>query len=470
MVTRFLKNFLLTIVVLVLIGLSLLAFAQTASQLEEECGTREECEALLKKYEEEIAKYENDITKTQAEKDTLANKITILKNQIKKLEIQISQSTLMVKDLSLQIEDTKDSIDKTSLKIEESKEKISSILRTIYEEDQKSLVEILISDLNISNFFDDLMALEVLNSKNRDLLNEVKNLKSYLENQKESIDQEKGELEEILKIQQLQKQESEYTKKQQESILEKTKGKESEYQKLLKATKERAAEIRARIFELIGVPEAPTFGEAYEIAKYVEGITGVRPALLLAVLTQESNIGKNVGQCYLRDATTGSGVTAKGKAISNVMKPSRDIKSFLTITQELGRDPFNTPVSCPMSYGYGGAMGPAQFIPSTWSRYKERVKAITGNADPWNIRDAFVAAALYLKDYGAASQNSNNEWKAAMIYFSGSTNSKYKFYGDSVLAIASQYEKDIQELERLAKTNEPLSLFDIFLKILYHRA
>ncbi|GAH47901.1 unnamed protein product, partial [marine sediment metagenome] len=57
-----------------------------------------------------------------------------------------------------------------------------------------------------------------------------------------------------------------------------------------------AAEIRARIFELIGVPKAPTFGEALDIAKYVEGITGARPAFLLAILQQESAIGKNVGQ------------------------------------------------------------------------------------------------------------------------------------------------------------------------------
>jgi membrane-bound lytic murein transglycosylase B len=93
-------------------------------------------------------------------------------------------------------------------------------------------------------------------------------------------------------------------------------------------------------------------------------------------------------------------------------------------------------------------MGPAQFIPSTWILYKDRVKAITGKpADPWSIKDSFLAAALYLADYGAKKQTYNAEWKAAMIYFSGTTNKRYRFYGDSVIRITKQYEKDIKEIE-----------------------
>ncbi len=55
---------------------------------------------------------------------------------------------------------------------------------------------------------------------------------------------------------------------------------------------------------------------------------------------------------------------------------------------------------------------------------------------------------LYLPDYGAAKQTQNGEWKAAMIYFSGTTNTKYRFYGDSVLSIAQKYEDDIEALEK----------------------
>ena len=68
-------------------------------------------------------------------------------------------------------------------------------------------------------------------------------------------------------------------------------------------------------------------------------------------------------------------------------------------------------------------------------------------ADPWDIKDAFLAAALYLADYGAAKQTYNTEWRATMIYFSGSTNLRYRFYGDSVMAIAARYQEDIKQIE-----------------------
>ncbi|MBI2038392.1 MAG: lytic murein transglycosylase [Candidatus Nealsonbacteria bacterium] len=295
------------------------------------------------------------------------------------------------------------------------------------------------------------MYLEKLNSKNRELLKNIKDLKVYLESQKDSLDSEKIDLEKVVKMQILQKQQNEAAQKEKDNFLKLT---EVQYQKQLQDKAEvqkRASEIRARIFEIIGVPEAPTFGEAYALAQEIEKTTGVRPAFLLAVLTQESNIGKNVGQCYLRNKDTGEGISVAGNTIQKVMKPSRDIQPFLTITQELGRDPYNTPVSCPIPSigGYGGAMGPAQFIPATWLGYRDRIRSITGKTpDPWNIRDAFLAAALYLSDYGAKSQTANQEWRAAMIYFSGSTNTRYRFYGDSVAAIARQYAEDIKSLNQ----------------------
>lgn len=412
---------------------------------------RQALEQELKKLEEEIAKYEQDVSKTQQEKKTLENQISILKTTIKKLDLQIEQSNVAIQDLGLQIEDTEDSIEETALEIEELKEKLANILRSVYEEDQKPLIEILISEEKLSTFFDNLMALETLNLNGQKLLENIKSLKSYLEEQKASLSEEKEDVDKMLTIQILQRQENDDTKKEKAGLLEKTKGKESEYQKLLTEVQKKAQDIRSRIFELIGVPKAPTFGEAYEIAQYVSSITGVRPALLLAVLTQESNIGKNVGQCYLTDTKTGQGIRITNKQKeTKTMSPTRDLPYFLEVCEELGRDPLSTPVSCPMQVGWGGAMGPAQFIPDTWANpkygYGKKVTEITGKtADPWNIKDAFLAAGLYLRDLGAET----NEFKAVMRYFSGSSWSKWEeFYGNSVLAIAKGYEEDITALKK----------------------
>jgi len=414
---------------------------------------RQALEEELRKLEEQLLSIENDITKTEKEKKTLQNEIYLLRRRVQSLNIQIQQSNTMIQDVGLQIDDTQGSIEHTSLKMEESKERLSAILREIYQEDKKSLLEIFLAEEELSNFFKDLMALQTLNERSHELLINIKKLKVNLEDQKESLDEEKLDLERIVKIRILQRQESSQLKVEQESYLKLT---EEQYQKQLKEkqeTEKKASEIRARIFELIGVPKAPTFGEAYEIAKYVSGVTGVRPALVLAVLTQESNIGKNVGQCYLKNPETGDGVNVRtGAFVSKVMKPmglsgrKGDVEDFLRITTTLGRDSLGTPVSCPMSIGWGGAMGPAQFIATTWSIYESQLQSSLGRpADPWNITDAFLASGTYLKDLGAK----NDEFKAVMRYFSGSRWSKWEeFYGRSVLAIAAQYEQDIKSLER----------------------
>ncbi|MDO8486511.1 MAG: lytic murein transglycosylase, partial [Candidatus Staskawiczbacteria bacterium] len=370
-----------------------------------------ECKATLEKcatyYEQESQKISADLTKTAQEKKTLQSQISSLKNKVANLGYQINQGNIMVKDLGFQIGDTQSSIDKTSFKIEDAQGQISSILRSLYEEDKKSSIEILL-DGNLSDFFDNLVYLEGLNSKVSDLLNSTKDLKSYLENQKVKMDDEKDELQKVVKVQTLQKQESEQTKKEQEGYLKLT---EVQYQKQLldkQETEKKAAAIRSRIFDLLGVSQAPSFGQAYEIAKYASGLTGVRAALILAIITQESNLGKNVGQCYLKNTETGAGVKIKTGVVSPKTMNPKTIPYFLETIKNinekksLSRDPFATPVSCVMysngaPYGWGGAMGPGQFIASTWQIYDSKVESITGKiADPWDIRDAFLATALYL--------------------------------------------------------------------------
>jgi len=412
---------------------------------------REQLEKELQALEQEIQAIEGDITKTQQEKKSLQNQIYILRNKIRKLNLQIEQSTKIIGDIRIQIGDTTTSIVKTEDEIEQKKQRLGEILVRIYREDQKSMVEIIFTGSKLSDFFSNVVALEALSSKNREILENVQDLSNYLKGQKTALESEKSEEENFVRIQILQKQESQSIRTETEQVLEVTKGKESEYQKLLRNKEKEAAEIRSRIFELIGVPEAPTFGEAVEIANAVSSQTGVRPAFLLAILTQESNIGKNVGQCFLKDPKTGDGVTAKGTLVSRVMKPSRDVEPFLRITKALIRDPFNTPVSCPIPSigGYGGAMGPAQFIPSTWAIYEDRLKSMLGRpADPWSIKDAFLASGTYLADLGAAKGTEDDEWCAAISYFSGRCRNTYRFYGDSVLAIAARYEKDIATLQQ----------------------
>jgi peptidoglycan hydrolase CwlO-like protein len=403
-----------------------------------------DCKALLERcanyYDEQTEKISQDLTKTTAQKNTLKNQISTLKNKITSLESQIKQGNVKVKGLNLQIADTQVSVDKTSAKINDSQNQIKNILRTLYEESRKSSIEILVEG-DLSDFFGNLVYLENLNSKVSDLLESTKNLKEYLEGQKVKMDTEVNQLQKTIALQNLQKKENEQNRQEQEQYLKLT---EEQYQQQLKDKQEaeqKVAKIRAMLFQMVGVSKAPTFGEALEVAKVAANMAGVRPAFLLAVISQESAIGRNVGQCVLTDASTGAGKrVSTGASVIRVMKPTRDVPIFMSLTQSLGRNPYDTPVSCwipayvrGVPTGWGGAMGPAQFIPSTWNLYADRLKGLLNTtADPWGIKDSFTAAGLYLADLGASAQTSSKESSAASRYYGGSSS-----YARSVMSRAS---------------------------------
>jgi membrane-bound lytic murein transglycosylase B len=177
-----------------------------------------------------------------------------------------------------------------------------------------------------------------------------------------------------------------------------------------------------------------TLEEALAHAEFAASKTGVRPAFLLAVLKKESSWGTNVGTGFWKSD----------------MHP-RDHAAFMAICQELNFDPNTMPVSRKPSYGWGGAMGPAQFLPSVWQSYKSRIADLTGHnpPNPWNIDDAFTASAIKLSNNGASGKTYNTEWKAAMLYFAGSRWNKavYRFYGDSVMEFASTLQQQIDAIK-----------------------
>ena len=183
-----------------------------------------------------------------------------------------------------------------------------------------------------------------------------------------------------------------------------------------------------------GASRSTSFGDMYQYAKEASKVTGVRPAVILGILREETNLGQNVG--------TGNWLVD--------MKAPRDTEPFKQICSELGLDPNSQPVSKRQSYGYGGAMGPAQFIPSTWVLYKDRIAKASGQnpPNPWDPRTATFAAAILMMDNGADGGTAAAERKAALKYLAGSGWNKpaYAFYGDAVMQFAAEYQKDIDVL------------------------
>lgn len=252
-------------------------------------------------------------------------------------------------------------------------------------------------------------------------------------------------------IQEQERQETAQQKSQKVSLANQVKAKEAVKEKTIKEKEAEVAAIRARLFSLRDSNAGDvSFGTMLGYAQEASKKTGVSPALILGILTVETNLGQNLGV---------------GKWYED-MHPTRDVPVFKEIVAELGLDADKMPVSArpcslaarqaagagqPCGYGYGGAMGPAQFIPSTWVLYKERIARASGQnpPNPWDPRTAVFATALLMMDNGADTGTRYAEHKAAVRYLAGWKNAEkaeYWWYGDKTMAYRDQYQKDIDAL------------------------
>ncbi len=395
--------------------------------------------ALLEK---ELASVEAQIAEQQAILNARAQESVSLERDVAILNATIAKAKLSIKARSLEIERLgKESgekqvvIEKLGNKIGREKESLGELLRKTEKTESVSLPEIMLGGKNFSEFFQDIDQYQVIKAALRSSYLTLDTDKKETEVERVALENRRTEETQLRQLQELEKKKVETQQAEKARILKISKGLEAEYQKIIKVKQLSAAQIRAELFTLRGSAAIP-FGKALELTTAAGKRTGVRPALILGIIAEESNLGENIGKGSWRVD----------------MKAPRDTEPFLDITRRLGLDPDKMPVSKKPWYGYGGAMGPAQFIPSTWVLYEERIAKATGHnpPNPWEAGDAIMASAILLMDNGADKGTLAAERLAALRYLAGWTNASkkaYAFYGDDVMELAAKYQKQIDILQ-----------------------
>ncbi len=450
------RSFLIFIAVLISGSTSLALFSSVdAAEVcpdQIEGKSKEELALDLEACNREILRWTETLSNTKKESASFSRDVSALTAKINATQANIKAKNIAISNLGKNIVQKQAAIVELDTQIGRGRQALRALLRKTNEIDSYTVAEAMLSNKDLSEFFVDV---ETYSSTQRSLegvFNELRGIKQKTQSEKDELNKQREAAANAKAVIEAAKKVVEKSQAEKKTLLAQSKSNETTYAQVLSERQAKAAKIRAILFPLRDTAAIP-FGTALEYAQAASAKTGVRPAFLLAILTQESNLGANTGSCLVTDTSTGAGKGANtGSPQMRVMSPTRDIPPFLEITGSLGRDYTTTRVSCwqPMydsagsPIGWGGAMGAAQFIPSTWKLFIGRISAATGagTPNPWNAHDAFFASAMYLSDLGAGSGSYDAEKNAACKYYSGRAcaSGPGNGYGVSVMSKAANIQ------------------------------
>lgn len=204
-----------------------------AAKVEELKNQIEQKNKAMEVIQKEIEEYKQKIASTAKEAGSLKKQITLLNNNLAQIKADIKFTQNRIEAASLTIEELSLSVNNTEKSITKNLDAISELIRIVNEADSNSLIEIILANDNLSDFFSNLDSIESLTKQIDSRLNELREFRAALKDQKKKMTFEKENLEnkkeELIDKKDIQVN----VQKQKENLLTQTKNKESLYKNLL---------------------------------------------------------------------------------------------------------------------------------------------------------------------------------------------------------------------------------------------
>ncbi len=368
---------------------------------------------------EKIAELDAKRANTAQEADTIAIALERLKVVLKKAELELQKTTTAVRRVRLDQKQTTQAVDDLSKEIAEKRSELTSLLRQLYFFEQESLVRMLFDSQSLSDVLLQRNIYQTLQEHAVGVVRTMREEEQKLAEQKQYLDQQENDLGQLQILLNAQTQDLAQKRVDQKEFLQQKKKEQAKYESLITEAQQAREEIKKQIFTLQSGSIHVSLKTANDMALFAGKATGVRPALIMAVLKIESGVGTNLG----------SGSFPHSIALT------KNQDAFVRITKKLGIDPYKAPLS------RSGAMGPAQIMPGTWEGMEPRIQQLMGKqqVSPYELADAFVATGVFLADKGGTS--SAKEAEALQRYVGGKYWESQSWYSEKVLAVAKEYEQ-----------------------------
>ncbi len=223
-------------------------FAETAQELQEKINQKSSDIEII---EREIAKYQSQLNSLGQQKNTLSGLIKTLDLTRKKLQADINLTQNKIDKTSLKIQSLSTDISRKESSISNDTKAIELDLKRMYEFEQNSLIETILSENDFTSIWNDIDTMAVVRQLIVEKIQKLKQIKGELEDTRDVAIDAKNELLTLKSQLADEKKIVEQNKSEKDKILKQTKNSEANYQKLLKeqTAKKIALEQELRDFE-----------------------------------------------------------------------------------------------------------------------------------------------------------------------------------------------------------------------------
>ncbi len=285
-------------------------------------------QAQLNAVNAEITQNQAQLSAKQKERTSLERDVAVLDYQITEAQLEIKQRNLTIETIKSNIQQKEAGISSLDSQVSVGEQSVAQILRETDIIDNTSLPARLLGG-TLDQYFRELDDFGQVQGALDQAFPVMVAQKQDLAAREAALEQSQQEQSDLLQLQVAQHNSLQSTEAEKQSLVAMAKGQEAVYQSMIATKQKTAAQIQAALFVLRDTSKQVDFGDIYSYAKQAGAFTGVRPALILGILSEESNLGQNLGSGNWKVD----------------MNQTRDAPVFAQLCAALGLNPDTQPVS-----------------------------------------------------------------------------------------------------------------------------
>jgi murein DD-endopeptidase MepM/ murein hydrolase activator NlpD len=201
----------------------------------------------LSDIEAEIAKFEAELQVVGAEKQTLQSAINRLETERKKVNAEISKTESLISSTDLEINKLILEITRAEDDIDSTEAAIADIIRSQYQAGEQSLVEMLLRNEKLSQFWTEIDTFDSIKNEMASKVATLDQLQTVLEERRDQSETKRSDLSTLKDQYNDQNVVLANSRTEQNQLLSATKNEEAEYQALLSTQEAAREEIRKEL-------------------------------------------------------------------------------------------------------------------------------------------------------------------------------------------------------------------------------